>query len=74
MPIKKVKLQTILIPINKKRSGELWMIKNKYKLTFYGKGPDKTTHFYRYRQKTPKKGSKYYTVTNNKGFQLVYMY
>lgn len=48
---------------------ESWLRRHKYK---YGK-VDITTNFFRFRQRTPKRGAHYYTVKLPNGIHLVNM-
>ena len=67
-------LQTILIPRTyTKKQAESWLIKNNFKVTFYGKPVHVTKHFYRYRQHKILPNMDYYTVRLNNGIELVYM-
>lgn len=68
-------LQSVIVPKDNFtfKQAEKWIKENKYKTSFYGKKPDITENFYRFRQqatKNFKKGS-YRTKTLPNGVQLI---
>ena len=68
-------IQSVLIPRKKYTLTEAkkWIRDNNFKETFYGKKPDITEGFYRFRQLKPVEGSIYYTRTRPCGIQLIFM-
>ena len=66
-------IQTILIPKNKfsLKEAEKWIVKNKYKKSFYGKKVDITENYFRFRQESPLKFKNYYAKRLKNGIIIV---
>lgn len=69
-------IQSVILP--KKEftfhTAKLWIKKHNYRLTFYGKQPDETEDYYRFRQASPTKFDKKKYITkeiNDKGIKLI---
>lgn len=67
------KLQTILIPKYSftKREAVSWISHHGYKTTYFGKAPDSTKNYYRFRQRIPIKYKNYYSKTLPNGIRFV---
>lgn len=50
-----------------------WLLKHNYKIKYYGKKPDITENYYRFRQAAPIK-AKYYIKKIDDGILFVYYY
>ena len=71
----KLSLQTVIIPKTfGMKEAQKWIKDHNYKVKFYGKDPDVTTNFIRFRQDAPSNfiSKSYKTVKLSNGILLVY--
>ena len=71
----KLQLQTVIIPKTfGMKDAKKWINDHNYKVKFYGKHPDVTTNFIRFRQDAPSNfiSKSYKTIKLSNGILLVY--